>query len=98
MGSVNKNVNKVAARLAGASPEMDAAIAKAEAAVAAELAGHRRTGQFASTVRTKKVRNDRYLYTDDNAAWNIEFGHKAPDGSWVRGIFAFSNAARKLAR
>lgn len=97
MARVNKRAYVMAAQVAGGMQEMDAAASKVEAAIRGEAAKHRLTGDFAASIKTAKGRLDRYVYTDVPEAWSIEFGHRAPDGSHVPGLFIFTNGARKAA-
>lgn len=101
MARVSKNANILAARIAGQDPEMDAAMHRVERAVQSEAVKHRDTGDFQSSIRSGRVRGkkgvtDRAVWSDDQAAWPIEFGHVTKGGTHVPGAFIFSNAARRF--
>lgn len=101
MARVNKQAGVVAARVAGEMSEMDSAMSRVESAVQSEAVKHRDTGAFQSSIRSGRVPGesgvtDRAVWTDDPAAWPIEFGHTTPSGTDVPGKFIFSNAARRF--
>lgn len=101
MASVSKNAGTLAAQIAGEMPEMDAAVAEVESAVKAEAARHRDTGHFEASISSgrtpgKKGVTDRLVWSDDPAAWSIEYGHRTPAGTEVPGKFIFTNAARRF--
>lgn len=85
MVKINHDASHVAARIASQHPVMDLHAAKVEAALKANATKHRRTGDFARSIRTATanfttdkgvVVKDRYVYSDDPAALSIEYGHK----------------------
>lgn len=102
MGTVYATAGPEAAKIAGRSPEMDAAAAKTKAVVLALAAGHTKTGNYARNVRSANVRGkngvrDRLVETTDPAAVSIEFGHwwVTPEGKrikWIKGLFIFVRA------
>lgn len=101
MARVNKNAGTLAAQIAGEMSEMDDAEHRLEAAVRSEAERHRRTGAFQASINSGRVPGkrgvtDREVWTDDPAAWSIEYGHRAPDGTDVPGKFIFTNALRRF--
>ena len=101
MAQVNKDAGVVAARIAGEMPEMDAGASRVEAVIRSEASRHRDTGAFQSSIgkgRTpgKKGVTDRLVWSDDPAAWSIEFGHTTRSGTNVPGKFVFTNAMRRF--
>lgn len=101
MARVNKDAGTLAARIAGEMPEMDAAAARVKSAVSSEASKHRDTGAFQGSISSGRVPGkrgvtDRAVWADDPAAWSIEFGHRAPDGTHVPGKFILTNAARRF--
>ena len=95
-------VRGVAAGVAVDLPEFAAEVAAVEAAVKAEAAKYDDTGAFRRSVGTGRDRyrgvEDHVVYSDDPAAYSIEFGHSTKSGSHVPGNFVFTNVARRLGR
>lgn len=95
-------VRGVAAGVAVDLPEFAAEVAAVESAVKAEAARFDDTGAFRRSVNTGRDRyrgvEDHVVYSDDPAAYSIEFGHSAKDGTHVPGNFVFTNVARRLGR
>ena len=61
--------------------------------------------EFAAEVAQVESGRDRYrgvedhiVYSDDPAAYSIEFGHSTKSGTHVPGNFVFTNVARRLGR
>lgn len=101
MARVNKNAGILAAKIAGEASEMDAAIATVESAVQSEAARHRRTGEFQTSIKSGRVKGkrgvtDRAVWSEDPAAYSIEYGHTTPAGTDVPGKFILTNAARRF--
>lgn len=106
MAQVYKSAGIAAARVAGEMPEMDSAMNEVEGAVRAEAARHSRTGAFARSIRSGRVKGkkgvtDRLVWSEDSAAWSIEFGHLAgkrgsPNRRPVPGKHVFANAVKRL--
>ena len=90
-----------AARMAGKSPQMDAAAQRVKAGMVADALTSAATGAFADSIsvsrdmyRRRRVL-DRVISTDDPAALSIEYGHRAgkgEDATYVPGKFVFTNA------
>lgn len=100
MAQVFKTAPVKAAKIAGLDPEMDAAAARFEAVLQAEIAKFSKTGDFARSIKTRSISGkkgvrDRLVYSTDPGALSIEFGHMEGD-THVKGNFAFHNAARKF--
>lgn len=108
MVKINHDASHVAARIASQHPVMDLHAAKVEAALKANATKHRRTGDFARSIRTQTVTvasdkgvvvKDRYVYSDDPAALFIEYGHlqDTKDGpKKIPGTRIFDNTVRGL--
>lgn len=94
MAEVAKRADKLAARAAFEDPRFHAEVAKVAARVRAEAAPHHETGAFEGGIHVVDGRLTSYVTTSDKLALHKEFGHKQ-GSKWVRGIFAFTNAARK---
>ena len=79
-----------------------AEVAAVESAVKAEAARFDDTGAFRRSVDTGRDRyrgvEDHIVYSDDPAAYSIEFGHSTKSGTHVPGNFVFTNVARRLGR
>lgn len=95
-----EDINVTAARIAGRSPVLDAVAARLLANIQAEIAPHTDTGEYASSwrieVRTgKNGVSDRYVYSNDPVAMDIEYGHPTPDGKHVAGIHAIQHAVAR---
>lgn len=86
----------LASRLAEA-PGVQAVISEQAALIAARaralLASHRRTGRAHIEVTTAGGGKDRLVSLVDPAALSIEFGHTAPDGTPVAGLYVITRAA-----
>lgn len=73
-----------------------AAAAKIEATARALAAAHHETGMLESSITTRHIpgnRSDLEVVATDPDIWHIEFGHEAPDGSWVSGLHIMRDAA-----
>ncbi len=99
MAVVYKTVGVQAARIAGLSPEMDAAAEKVANAARAIAAGHNVTGEYLSGIGTSEIRGkhgvtDRIAFVDAEAAASREFGHRTRSGKgYVEGLHIFGRAA-----
>jgi len=95
-------IRGVAAGAAVDLPGFSSEVAEVEAAVKAEAARFDDTGAFRRSVKTGRERyrgvEDHVVYSDDPAAYSIEFGHSTKGGTHVPGNFVFTNAARRLGR
>lgn len=99
MARLFPNLELEVARVASLDPAMDSAAAKVLARAKARASTHRKTGRYASSLKSKTVRtrqgvHDRVVYSDDPNAHIIEFGHASPSGKWVEGQHILRNAAR----
>lgn len=57
-------------------------------------ATHHRTGNLEASIGVRRLNKaDLAVTMADPAARHIEFGHEAPDGSWVAGLHIMRNAA-----
>lgn len=98
MAYVRPDCSTIVARIVGRSSAMDAG-ARTVAAKAAAIAGqYRDTGAYiasieVSTTPGKQGVLDRLISATDPAAQAIEYGHVAPDGSWVEGLHIMERAA-----
>lgn len=82
MAQVYKLAGIEAAKIAGRSPEMDAAAQHVLARVKVVAAQHRRTGRYIAALEVKNVRGkhgvrDRLVSATDPASLSIEYGHYA---------------------
>lgn len=99
MAQVYRTVGVEAARIAGRSPEMDAAAAKVAAAARAIAVGHNVTGEYLNGIGTSEIRGkrgvtDRIAFVDAEAAASREFGHRTRGGKgYVEGLHIFGRAA-----
>jgi len=99
MAQVYKSVGVEAARIAGRSPEMDAAAERVANAARALAAGHNITGEYLNGIGTSEIRGkrgvtDRIAFVDAEAAASREFGHRTRDGKgYVEGLHIFGRAA-----
>lgn len=88
-----------AARVASHTPEFQAIVQEVAAEVRKEAAKSSRTGAFAASIQTARSRYrgvlDGVVYSDHPAARAIEYGHRAPDGSFVPGVAAFQKVAAR---
>ena len=84
MAHVDKDASYIVARQVSLSPVMDAAAETVQAALKARATKHRRTGNFARSIKTTSrlytadngiVIKDRYVYSDDPGAMSIEYGY-----------------------
>lgn len=98
MASVSPRIGYIAAKKVAASGAIDMYAAKVKAVVLAQIAPHTYSTQLAASTHIRRGKIDRFVETSDPTAWHKEFGHQAPNGAWVHGIFAFTNAARKVAK
>lgn len=98
MASVSPRIGYIAAKKVAASGAIDMYAAKVKAMVLAQIAPHTYSTQLAASTHIRRSKIDRLVVSDDPTAWHKEFGHQAPNGAWVPGIFAFTNAARKAAK
>ena len=100
MARVYKGAGIAAAKIAGRDPEMDKAAERVHGAVRSSAEENRSSGDFVRSIKTKKDRHksgvlDRVVFSDDPAAFEIEFG-------WVQGGRShpgqhhFSNTYRRL--
>lgn len=89
MTSLDSNLNAIIAHM----PDVvDAVAEEAETRagrIRAVAARHQQSGRFLGSIKTTPRRPDTLIYSDDPAALSINYGHKAPDGTWVEGIHAF---------
>lgn len=100
MAQVFKTAPVKAAKIAGLDPEMDAAAARFEVALQAEIAKFSKSGDFSRSIKNRRISGkkgvkDRLIYSTDPGALSIEFGHIESD-THVKGKFAFHNAASKF--
>ena len=97
-----KFIRGVAAGVAVDLPEFAAEVEEVESAVKTEAARFDGTGAFRRSVDTGRDFyqgvEDYIVYSDDPAAYSIEFGHSTKDGTHVPGNFVFTNVARRLGR
>lgn len=103
MAFVHKRANKAAALAAFRDPQFKAAVGRVEAAVRARAAQHNDSGAFSASIRVAEGRLSAHIVAEDPLAWTKEFGHlHVSPGSqaarWVKGNFAFTNAAKGLSR
>lgn len=101
MARVYKGAGTMAARIAGEMSEMDSAVARVESAIKAEASDDVDTGDFMDSIESgripgKKGVTDRAVWSTDPAAFAIEFGHTAKNGTEVPGQFNFVNGARRF--
>lgn len=60
----------------------------------AQALEHFHTGHLASSIEVReRNRADLEVVATDKDSWHIEFGHDAPDGSWVQGLHIMRNSA-----
>ncbi|MDY6143745.1 MAG: DUF5403 family protein [Arcanobacterium sp.] len=89
----NKVVAAAAAQNADFRSRQHAVAQSVQLAAIGEALPHRRSGdQIDSIVIRDRNRTDLEVVDTDSEAWHIEFGHEAPDGSWVRGLHTMRNA------
>jgi uncharacterized protein DUF5403 len=97
MAEVYANCNDIVAHLPAVRAAVKRAADRAAALASGVLAEHRNTGDAEITV-TKGTKTDYFVNLDDTrgqgAAAAIEFGHTAPDGTWVEGIHALTRSFR----
>lgn len=93
--SLNKELERTVARVAGKSPEMDIAAEKVKNEVISQATPHRATGHFIDSVKVTKTNMDRVVYTDDKGAFAIEFGHDSPNGGRIQAQQNFRKAVNK---
>ena len=71
-----------------------AAASKVAAVAQGLAAAHHRTGNLEQSIKIRRLNKaDLAVTMTDPAARHIEFGHEAPDGSWVSGLHIMRNAA-----
>lgn len=108
MRSFEGQLERVIAMHKTVQRRLDAESRKIQARAEANLAKHRDTGNSFIGIAEGDV--DRYVFLEDpprwrwtkdgqyredpGAAWDIEHGHQAPDGSWVEGTWVLHDAAR----
>jgi hypothetical protein len=62
------------------------------ARVQAVVSAHRDTGALSSSLEVRTNITDSTVSIEDRAVHAINYGHVAPDGSWVEGIHAIEAA------
>lgn len=108
MGAFAGQLERVVALHKDVQRKLDIEAEKIHGRAEVNLAKHRDTGN--SNVGIEEGDVDRYIYLEDpprwrwtkdgqyredpGAAWEIEHGHMAPDGSWVEGKWILHDAAR----
>lgn len=108
MGAFEGQLERLVALHKDVQLRLDKEAEKIHARAEVNLAKHRDTGN--SFVGIEEGDIDRYIFLEDPPRWRwtkdgqyredegaagaIEFGHQAPDGSWVEGKWILHDAAR----
>lgn len=98
MVSLFPNLELDVARVASLDSAMDAAAVEVLGKAKALAAGHVDSGRYAASLKTTKKLTrqgvtDRVVYSDDENAHIIEFGHVAKNGRFVEGQHILGRAS-----
>ncbi len=88
MAHLNPRLNAQIAHLAPVRRAVRAELDIRAARVAAVVAAHTDTGALAGSLKVTTDRVDSTVSVSDPAVLSINYGHTAPDGTWVEGIHA----------
>ncbi len=92
MATVKPNTNAVVAHLPGVRDAVRAELDQRAARVRAVVAAHVETGALSSSLDVEVSSTDSTVSLSDPAVIAINYGHTAPDGSFVPGIHAIEAA------
>lgn len=92
MATVKPNTNEKVAHMRGVKKGVRAELTARAARVRAVVNAHRDTGALKSSMSVRTNKTDSTVEISDPAVYAINYGHRAPDGSWVPGIHAIEAA------
>lgn len=85
---LRRNLDSFVAHLPEVKAEVRDELNSRASRVRAVVEAHRLTGALASGMSVRTNITDSVVTLEDPAVMSINYGHMAPDGSWVEGIHA----------
>lgn len=90
-----KRFNRRIMELPGVQARLDRVTREHEGRARAVLSAHRKSG--AHRVYAYRDRHTRILVLDGPNSMSVQFGHHAPDGRWVQGIYVLPTMSERRA-
>lgn len=92
MATVRPNTDELVAHLPGVKRAVRRELDGRADRVRAVVAAHRETGALSGSLEVRTNLTDSTVEISDPAVSAINYGHTAPDGTWVEGIHAIEAA------
>lgn len=89
MATVKRNLESYLAHLPEVRAEIRALAETRVERMRAVAEARQRTGDFARSLKVRHGATDSVIYSDDPHALSKNYGHTAPDGTFVDGVHAF---------
>ena len=89
MAEVNRNLDSYIAHLPEVRAEVQALAESRAERMRSVADSRRRTGDFAGSFNVEHGATDSVIYSDDPHALSKNYGHTAPDGTFIDGVHAF---------
>lgn len=86
MASVRRDLDKIVAHMKPVKARVKEVCTERAERVKAAVARHRVTGELERGTGVTVGRTDTTVYIEHEAVDAMEYGHFAPDGTWVEGI------------
>lgn len=92
MATVRRDLDALVAHMPGVREEVRRQLDTRAARVRAVVAAHRDTGALSASLEVETNAVDSTVSIADPHVLSINYGHVAPDGTWVPGIHAIEAA------